>query len=76
MKHQKLEHVHLASDERYTITREFCGYEEPRFVLRFCGDYLANSKFYSSMLLLAMGESVKRRGCPVIEAIDGKGEES
>jgi hypothetical protein len=27
------------TDRRYTITLEWCGYERPRWVVRFCGDW-------------------------------------
>lgn len=30
-------------DPRYIIQREHCGYSEPRFVVRFCGDWLFQS---------------------------------
>lgn len=30
-------------DKRYTIRREWCGYAEPRFVVRFCGDWIGQS---------------------------------
>ena len=29
-------------DNRHSVTLEFCGYENPRPVTRFCGDYLGN----------------------------------
>lgn len=28
------------SDARFTLTREFCGYAKPRYILRFCGDWI------------------------------------
>lgn len=31
-------------DPRYTIAREYCGYDTPRWVARFCGDWLGQSK--------------------------------
>lgn len=30
----------MKTDARYTITREFCGYAKPRYVLRFCGEWV------------------------------------
>jgi hypothetical protein len=32
----------MAKDERYTITKEFCGYSQKMYVLRFCGDFLGS----------------------------------
>jgi hypothetical protein len=31
-------------DPRYTITREWCGYRRPRHVVRFCGDWIAQTE--------------------------------
>jgi len=33
----------IRKDERYEITREYCGYVEPRLVLRFCGKWIAQT---------------------------------
>jgi len=30
-------------DKRYTLAKEFCGYKESRYVLRFCGEWLGQS---------------------------------
>ena len=30
-------------DPRYTITHEFCGKATAQYILRFCGDYVAQS---------------------------------
>jgi hypothetical protein len=57
----------VRSDNRYTITKEFCGHAEPRFVLRFCGEWVMQSQFYSSVLIRAVGESAMRKGAVVIE---------
>lgn len=29
-------------DGRYTVTREYCGYEMPRYVFRFCGTWVSS----------------------------------
>jgi len=57
----------VRSDNRYTITKEFCGYEKPRFVLRFCGEWIMQSPFYSIVLTRAVGDSAMRRGAVAIE---------
>lgn len=31
----------MATDKRYTITKEYCGLPYPAFVVRFCGDWIA-----------------------------------
>jgi hypothetical protein len=33
----------LTLDKRYTIRKEFCGYPETRYVVRFAGDYVGAS---------------------------------
>jgi hypothetical protein len=57
----------VRSDKRYTITKEFCGYQDARFVVRFCGDWVAQSQFYASALVRAVGESAIRRGAVAME---------
>lgn len=52
-------------DTRYSINKEFCGYPEPRYVLRFCGEWIGQSRFYSSVLTLAVGHNAKRKGALV-----------
>ena len=56
----------LSSDERYTITKEFCGYSKARYVLRFCGVWIMQSQFYSTALVRAVGESAKRQGALIV----------
>lgn len=31
------------TDKRYNIAREYCGYDTPRWVVRFCGDWIGQS---------------------------------
>ena len=31
-------------DRRYTITSEYCGYDTPRWVVRFCGDWVGQHR--------------------------------
>jgi hypothetical protein len=57
----------IRSDQRYTITKEFCGHVEPRFVLRFCGEWVMQSQFYANVLIRAVGDSAMRRGAVAIE---------
>lgn len=33
----------MKKDKRYTITKEFCGYSESRYVVRFCGAWVGQS---------------------------------
>lgn len=32
----------IQQDKRYSINKEYCGYKNKRFVLRFCGDFIAS----------------------------------
>lgn len=50
----------IKDDPRYTIDREWCGYPQPRYVLRFCGDWIAQSISRSSMATRAVGEATMR----------------
>lgn len=31
-------------DKRYSVALEFCGYETPRYVARFCGDWISSHR--------------------------------
>ena len=47
-------------DERYTIALEYCGYESPHYVVRFCGDYLGNSEIAFEAESLAIQHNRER----------------
>lgn len=57
----------IASDARYTITREFCGHAEKRFVLRWCGEFLGSFASYPAAVLRATGHRCQRQGALVVE---------
>jgi len=57
-------------DHRFTISREWIGKEKPYFVARFCGEWIGASAFYESAAMLAIGESARRRGALIIEAVE------
>ena len=50
----------LKGDARYTITREFCGYETARFVARFCGEWLGQGEKRVDAVRLCLSHAVKR----------------
>lgn len=56
-------------DRRYSIDLEYCGYEKPHYVARFCDEWIGQSAFYSSALMLAIGHNSRRKGALVIEGI-------
>lgn len=58
----------LRSDRRYTWSLEFCGYAKPKWILRFCDEWVACFDTEGAAMMRAMGESAKRRGCAIIEA--------
>ena len=61
----------LKSDQRYSVTLEHCGKDEPLYTVRFCdGKALARFSHYSSAVIFAGGESARRRGNLVIEAVE------
>jgi hypothetical protein len=59
-------HYPVKSDQRYTIQREYCGYDRPRFVLRFCGDYLASFTSYPAAVIRAVGDKAARNGALIV----------
>lgn len=50
----------LKGDSRYTITREFCGYKNARFVARFCGEWIGQGKKRVDAVMLCLAHSDKR----------------
>ena len=34
--------MQVQQDNRFTIKKEYCGYDKPRYVVRFCGEFLAS----------------------------------
>lgn len=59
----------ISSDQRYTVTREFCGHKEARFVARFCGEWIGQSISYPTAVLLATGHRLKRAGALIVTEI-------
>lgn len=66
-----LTHENGATDKRYSIAQEFCGHEKPRFVLRYCGEFVAQSISRSAMVMRALRLAPMPYGAPVIVAQEG-----
>ena len=47
-------------DPRYTVAREWCGYFTPRYVARFCGDWLGQSETRAGALAIVKDAKAKR----------------
>jgi len=58
----------VGRDRRYTVTIEYCGYATPRFVARFCGDWLGCSISRASAALMCVGYHQRRMGAAIFEA--------
>lgn len=56
----------LKSDPRYTVTLEHCGDTAPRFIVRFCGEWVSKHATQGAALMRAAGESARRRGCATV----------
>lgn len=54
--------AHMKHDERYTLNLEYCGYEKPRYVMRFCGEWLgqAETKNDAAMFYIAHSDERER----------------
>jgi len=61
----------VRKDSRYTVTLERLEDEKPRYVVRFSGEVLGHFGTYSGAVMLAVGDSARRRGCLVVEAVEG-----
>jgi hypothetical protein len=58
----------ISKDTRYTIAKEYTGHPSanPQFVIRFCGDWVGSSQFYTSAVVRAVGHNAVRKGSPII----------
>ena len=61
----------VSKDSRYTVTLERLKDEKPRYVVRFSDEVLGHFGTYSGAVMLAVGDSARRRGCLVVEAVEG-----
>ena len=48
------------ADARYTIAREYCGYSSPRWVARFCGEWIGQDKFKSGAVMHCIAHADNR----------------
>jgi len=61
----------VSKDSRYTVTLEWLENGNPRYVVRFSDEVLGQFATYSGAVMLAVGDSARRRGCFVVEAVEG-----
>lgn len=59
-------HYPISGDRRYTIATEYCGESTARYVLRFCGEFVAQSISPSSMTMRAVGHKAALNGAAII----------
>ena len=61
----------IASDKRYTVTREFTGHAsgKPRFVLRWCDERIDDFSTYPAAVVRAVGHKAIRNGALIVEEI-------
>lgn len=50
----------IKRDKRYTVTFEFCGYVDPKWVVRFCGDWVDTSTTKSAAYCVAYTHAENR----------------
>jgi hypothetical protein len=50
----------IKSDERYSVAREFTGHVKPQWVVRFCGQWVDSSAFYTSAVVKAVVSKAAR----------------
>jgi hypothetical protein len=61
-----------SADKRYTVTMEHCGHPKPRYVARFCGEFLGSSIHYGSAVLFCIGNRSVREGAAIVTEIAAK----
>lgn len=50
----------MTVDKRYSIAREYCGYDTPRWVVRFCGDWIGQHASKEGARALAEAHAEER----------------
>jgi hypothetical protein len=63
-------HEDGSTDVRYTVAREHCGYDSPRYVARYCGEWIGQSIARGAAFMLCIGHNARRNGALVIEAVE------
>jgi hypothetical protein len=69
VKNHPIRHSNGSTDSRYSLTLEHTGHARPHWVARFCGEWIASSRFYSAALARLVGDASIRKGNPIIEEI-------
>jgi len=59
----------IKSDARYSIDLEWCGYERPKYVLRFCDEWVDCFQFKSAAIVRAVGDKARRNDALTIEEV-------
>jgi hypothetical protein len=54
----------MKRDNRYTVTLEYCGEEKPRYIARFCGDWLGKSETELGAFMIVQNDMDKRDPLP------------
>ena len=52
-------------DRRYAVRLEFCGYAEPRYVVRFCGEWLGQALSYAAAEELVLTRIAARNAAKI-----------
>ena len=59
----------VKGDSRYSIDLEWCGYESPRYVLRFCDEWVECFQFKSAAIVRAIGDKARRNGALTVQEV-------
>lgn len=68
MKTHPIHHSDGSTDHRYALRQEWCGDALRKWVVRFDGEWVGASPFYSSALMLAIGHNASRLGALTVTA--------
>ena len=66
----------ITSDPRYSIAQEYCGHDTPRWVVRFCGDWVGEAATKVKARELAMEYELARWNRREHEAESGASKET
>lgn len=52
---------HFKGDARYTLSREYCGYAKPRYVVRFCDEWVGQDETKSGAAMIYIAHADERQ---------------
>jgi hypothetical protein len=59
----------VKNDARYSIDLEWCGFDKPKYVLRFCDEWVDCFQSKSAAIVRAVGDKARREGALTVQEV-------